>query len=403
MTPPGPFPRPDRVALLGLLDSFGLGTYLALAVLFLARAVELSAGQVGVVLGVSGLASLLGALPMAALAERITVPRALVLFFGLRGAALLALAAASSFPAALAASLAAGALSRGIGPLVESARVAGAAGEDAAVGLARLRRVRNVGMACGALPAGLAVVADQPVAYRAALWLTVAMFLACALLARGLPVGPPPPGADEPRRSALRDPLYLWIVLVYGGLTLSALVLGIGLPLWLVEHTRVPLWAVPLTQVLNTLLVVAFQVRVSRGSSALPRARRLVLVSGVLAAAAVLLLPTLGARTPTVGIGLVLLVAVLLTASELCFEPGVYGLALAHTPPGRGTGHLAALNLGFAAATVVGPPIVAASTARGGAVWTLWAGAFLLLGLAGARVPDPRPRPSARGTRVRTS
>ncbi|WND39954.1 hypothetical protein RI578_39285 [Streptomyces sp. BB1-1-1] len=65
-------PRADRAGVsrapiyaVELADAVGVGMYLASSVLFLSRAVDLSNHEVGLILGVSGVASMAGAMPIA--------------------------------------------------------------------------------------------------------------------------------------------------------------------------------------------------------------------------------------------------------------------------------------------------------------------------------------------------
>lgn len=153
--------RARRYYALGLCDAVGLGMYLSLSVLFLDRAAALSNQQIGVVLGISGVTSLLGALPIARAAERHGIRGVLCALFLIRCAAFLALATVASFTQALGAAAVAGLLSRGIGPLIESGLISRVHGAEAVGALARLRTLRNAGMAAGALPAGAAIAADQ--------------------------------------------------------------------------------------------------------------------------------------------------------------------------------------------------------------------------------------------------
>lgn len=383
-----------RIYAVELADAVGLGTYLSSSVLFLNRAVELSNHEVGLVLGASGVASLVGAMPIARAAERFGIRRTLCLLFLVRAAAFLALSLVTSFGGALLVSLVAGLLSRGIGPLIEAAMLAAGAGNrsDAVGALARLRTLRNAGLAAGALPAGWAITVDDRWAFQLVLGLSAALFACCALVCRSLPADAgATPGEDEEgptdRSGILRNLPFLSVTVLYGALTLSALLLAIGLPLWIVQETEAPGWSVTMCQLLNTVLVVVLQVRISRGSEKHRKARGMMLMGGVLSALAALAVPLSGQVGTYQALAIVAVIATLFTVAELYIVAGSTGAALLHIPEDRRTGYLAALNLGFAVATVVGPVLISMTVEWGAWAWSGWAVLFLAVGVAALGVP----------------
>ncbi|MFD7700923.1 MFS transporter [Streptomyces caelestis] len=382
-----------RFYVVGLCDALGLGMYLSLSVLFLDKAAELTNHQIGIVLGTSGVASLLGAMPIARAAERLGIRTVLSALFAVRCAAFLALAAVVSFEQALGAAAVAGLLSRGIGPLIESGLISRISDARAVGTLARLRTLRNAGMAAGALPAGAAIAVGEAWAYRAVLVASAVLFLCCAAICRGFPAVTAAPGERTERAGILRNRPFLGITALYGAFTLSALLLGIGVPLWIVQRTQAPSWSVTLIQLLNTVIIVALQVRLSKGSERLARARTLMCLGGLLAGLGALTVPLTALGAGRLDLAVVVAAAVLLSLGELLITAGTTGAALLHIPEGRKTAHLAALNLGFAVTTVIGPPLISTGIGWGWAGWTGWAVFFAALGLIALRVPGPPVRP----------
>lgn len=383
-----------RIYATGLSDAVGLGMYLSLSVLFFHKAVELPNAEIGLVLGIAGITSLLGAMPIARAAERFGTRTVLTVLFLVRAAAFLALAVSSSFVSALLASAVAGVLSRGISPLIESGLIARASNEEAVGALARLRSLRNAGMAAGALPSGAAIAIDEAWAYRAVMVLSAVLFIGCAAVCRTLDEGGRPAGAARggpSRGSVLRDRAFLRITVLYGALTMSALVLGLGVPLWVVQQTQAPTWTVTLVQVLNTAVVVALQVRISKGSDDFRTARGMMRRGGLLSALAAGVVPLTAFGDATTNLALVVAAALLFSLGELYIMSGATGVALLHIPEGRKTGYLAAFNLGFAVTTVVGPPLITTSVGWGGWSWLGWALYFTTVGLVAMRVPQPAP------------
>ncbi|GAA1914719.1 MFS transporter [Streptantibioticus ferralitis] len=377
-----------RVYAVGLADATGLGMYLAFSAVYLNQAVHLSNSRIGLVLGITGVTSLIGALPIARFAQRHGLRRSLCWLFLARAASFVALACAVNLPtAALAAGLG-GLLNRGIGPLVQSVLIGGTDSAGAVAGLARLRALRNAGMAAGALPSGAAVAIGEQWAYRGVMVAAAAVFVVCALVSRGFP------GAGEVKRpvgrrgaGVGRNRVFLLITASYGALTLSAILLGVGLPLWITQSTHAPSWSVGLVQILNTVLVVLLQVRISRGSEDPRRARKMMLAGGLLAAAGSLAAPLTGLGRGVVPLVAVVLTVLLMTGAELYITAGGLSLALAHTPQERRPVYLATFNLGFAATTVIGPTLVSLGLGLGRPGWFAWALLFALLGLAALALP----------------
>ncbi|MFF3212605.1 MFS transporter [Streptomyces sp. NPDC002886] len=373
----------------GLADAVGLGMHLSLSVLFFDKAVHLPNAQIGLVLGVAGVASLLGAMPIARAAERFGTRRMLTILYLVRAAAFLGLAASTTLVAALLASAVAGLLSRGISPLIESGLIARAGTEEAVGSLARLRSLRNAGMAAGALPSGAAIAIGEAWAYQAVMVLSAVLFVGCAALCRTFADSRHTAQAGVSRTSVLRDRAFLRITALYGALTMSALVLGLGIPLWVVQETQAPAWTVTLVQLLNTALVIALQVRVSKGSDDFSTARRMMRRGGLVSALGAVVVPLTAFGGPTADLALVVAAALLFSLGELYVIAGTTGAALLHIPEGRKPAYLAAFNLGFAVTTVVGPPLITASV--GWAVWSWlgWAVYFAAVGLVAMRVPAP--------------
>ncbi|MFD7258051.1 MFS transporter [Streptomyces sp. NPDC059874] len=373
----------------GLADAVGLGMYLSLSVLFFDKAVHLPNAQIGLVLGVAGVTSLLGAMPIARAAERFGTRTMLTVLYLVRAAAFLALAASTTFVAALLASAVAGLLSRGISPLIESGLIARAGNEEAVGALARLRSLRNAGMAAGALPSGAAIAIGEAWAYQAVMVLSATLFVGCAVVCRTFgDSGHTAPGGTS-RTSVLRDRAFLRITALYGALTLSALVLGLGIPLWVVQETQAPAWTVTLVQVLNTAVVIVLQVRVSKGSENFGTARRMMRRGAMLSALAAVVVPLTAFGGATTDLALVVAAALLFSLGELYVIAGTTGVALLHIPEGRKPAYLAAFNLGFAVATVVGPPLITASVGWAGWGWLGWGVYFVAAGLVAMRVPAP--------------
>ncbi|MEV4439391.1 MFS transporter [Streptomyces sp. NPDC049577] len=376
------------------IDAVGLGMYLAFSALYLTQGVGLSTVDTGVVLSVSGVASLVGLMPLGALADRLGARRALVLFFVYRAAAFCAVLLAVNFATAVVTVAAAGLISRAIGPVTQAMVLQMAADERERVSaLAATRALRNAGYALGALPAAAAAAVGTPAAYRIVLGCTVLAFAVTAWVARRLPDTAVRRKGGERRQGVARDRGFVALTVVNGALSLHAFVLSIGLPLWLVQRTDAPRWLASLLLVVNTVLTVVLQVRMSRGSERPATARRMLVRAGLCLAAVCLLTP-LSDGLPGWAAGVLLAgLVVLLTVGELWHTSGSWGLAVARTPAERQGSYLAFFNLGFTVVTIVGPVLMGFLLALGVWGWVALGCWFALLSVAsrllGTRVSSP--------------
>lgn len=380
-----------RIYWVGLADSVGLGMYLALAALFLNQAVGLPSSDVGWVLGVSGIGSLFGAIPIARAAQACGLRKGLTILFMARALAFLMLAFANSFVLALLAAAVTGLMSRGTAPLIESLLIAGGDNASAVRALARLRMVRNAGIAAGGLPAGLAVWLATPFAYQAVIGASALFFLAAATACWTLPDQSMSQSRRQgPSMNVLQNRPFIALTAMFGALSLSAILVGVGLPLWVVNKSDAPSWIVGIIQLINTILVVVLQGWASRGSEVLSHALSHMRRGGLLAAGSSALVVLSGVGGMFGDIALVLAVVIGFTLAELFIVAGGEGAALAHIPEGERPTYLAAFNLGFACATIIGPPLVAATASGPAWGWVAWSVFFALLAAVMQWLPGPR-------------
>lgn len=380
-------PRPSTKALpwgqtlvLGsaAIDALALGLYLASAGLFLAVVIGMSTEVVGVVLGVGGAASMVGAVPIARLTERFSGRNVLCALFIVRGFAFLAFAVARDPVSATIAVTAAGFLNRGIGPILQSIGLDGVDSAESVTVLARIRALRNAGIALGGVPVGFVLAADSALGFRLMVGAAGAIAGTAAILALLLPRTPAlPPREGQKRARVHRD--FVRLTVTYGLLTMSGIVLGLGLPLLIIGQPGIPRWTVGGIQVGNTVMVVALQVLFSRGAQVVTRARRMLAAGGATTALGCALLILLPSSTGGLAVALVALIIVVFTIAELLASSGGAGMMLSFVPEGERPRYLAVYNLGFAGATIVGPPAVGFAVAHHPWVWIAMTVLFLVV------------------------
>ncbi|WP_433131895.1 MFS transporter [Micromonospora sp. CA-240977] len=327
-----PLPPPGRLRTLSLAtlaNTVGTGLWVTGSALYLTRVVGLSPTRVGLGLTLAGLVGLTASVPLGGLADR-RDPRNLRAVLQLAQAAVaVAYLFVGSFPVfLLVATLDALLISGNLA--VRAALVAAVGGPQGRVhAFATLRAVANLGVALGAGLAGFALVADTGWAYRLLVVGNAATYLVSAALIMRLPGYPPVRRAVRPRPGrALRDWRFLAVAGASAVLSLHWVALTLLLPLWVVTRTDAPPVLVSVMLLVNTLLTVAFAVRLSGGARhALPAAatmRR----AGLVLAAGMLLWAATGVVSGTLAIGLLLGATVIYTLGDL-WHAGA-GAALAY-------------------------------------------------------------------------
>ena len=398
-----PESRPQRIYLLTtLINTYGIGLILTAMTLYAIKVVHLTAARAGLALTIAGLVGLLAAMPMGALADR-RGPRGIS-----RLAMLLMAASAVGFVLfardfgtyLIVATVQGAALSASVTADVTLLRRVG--GEEATTFRSQTQAVFNLGVSLGVATCGVAIQLNTVNAYRA-LFLGQALtsLIGVAIVGR-LPKFEPLPGAhEESVVAALKDRPFLAYAVLSGAMYMQYFVLTLLLPVWVVYHTHAPRWSVSAFVIVNTVLVVLFQVRIGktvqtikRGGAAIRRAGVIFLVScsamglaaGIPAWAALLLL---GAAV------------VLHTYGELWHSSGTFALDFG-LAPGHAQGQYQALvGMGNGAGQALSPFVLIGLVLAGGRLGFVLLGAwFALLGLAAPAVArwGERTRPAAPDT-----
>ncbi|MER5604785.1 MFS transporter [Micromonospora tulbaghiae] len=404
-----PEPGPARtLALSTLVNTVGRGTWLTASALFLTRSVGLSVTQVGVALTLTALVSLVASTPMGYLADRLG-PR------GLQMAALLAsagctaaLVAVRSFTGFLVVGVlmaVADAGTRG----ARGALIAGAVPPDQRVRTrAYLRAVTNVGISVGTVLAGFALAADTRGAYVTLILLDAATYvLAAAVLLRLPPVPPMPAPAHGPRLIALRDRPFLAFTVLDGLMSMHFSLINIALPLWIAGHTTAPNWLISACLLVNTVVVILFQVRASRGTEDLTGAGRAARRAGVLLAVACALFAAGGGVPVAAAVPLLLGGALVHVVGELWHAAAGWGISFGLAPAHAHGQYQGAYGMGMQLGSMVAP-VVVTTLAIGWGVpgWLVLGVVFMLLGAlvppvvrwaARTRPATPEPVPAPAG------
>ncbi|WP_371521119.1 MFS transporter [Kitasatospora sp. NBC_01300] len=391
-----PDPMVRRLAGLTLVNTMGSGLSMSVAVLFFTRVLGLSAAQLGLGLTAAGLCGVVASVPAGRAADRWGARPVLVVLVAAQAVGTAGYTLVHSYPAFVVLACGVSAVDRGAAA-VRNALYAEVLPPDRRVaGRAYLRVVTNVGICLGTALGAIALQVDTRPAYLTAILADAASFAVVAVLFHRLPVlahaapvaprvGPEADGAGRGKRRnpALRDGPFLVVTVLNAVLALQFAVLEVGVPLWIIHDTEAPRITVAGTLIVNTLLVIALQVRATRGTEDRSTAARLCGRGGLLLAASCLVIG-LAHGLPAIVAALVVLGGIALQSlGEVFGQAG--GWALSYDLAGeRDHGaYQGVYNAGSAAAMMAGPALVSTAVIGFGlAGWVVLGAVLAAAGLA---------------------
>lgn len=319
LPPPGGL---RRFAVANLINTVGSGLYITGGTLFFTRTVGLSVEQTAFGLTVGTGVGLALMMVFGRLADRFGPKLVYVSLLVVQAMMMAVFTQVRSFSWFLVVATISGIADRGISGTVGSLIHAMSDGGNRITARAQLRTATNVGLGLGTLIAGAALLVDTPQAYTFVVAGNAVLFAAAASMLAGVHVA-----HHRVSRAAavgavrapgpLRDTRYLAVTAANGLLALHASVLSFALPLWVADHTGAPKWSIAMVMIVNTVIVVLLQVRVSQRASAVPQAARMARLTGIALAAACLTLAATESLGPVLCIAVLLLWTVIYTAGEL--------------------------------------------------------------------------------------
>jgi MFS family permease len=316
-----------------LARSVGNGILLSTTVLYFTRSVGLPAQQVGLGLTIAAVLGLLAAVPAGHAADRIGPRNTAAAFVALQGVAISGYAVAGGFAAFLVAAClvvvfesgsdaSRGALLAGVVPSGE--RVAARA---------HIRSLNNIGISAGALSGGVALHFDtRPVYVGLLLGGGVLYVLAASVYLLLPPVPARPKPADGPSWIVLRDRPFVAVALLAAVLATNQGILTVALPIWIAERTDAPISVFSAVLLLNTVTVVLFQVRASRGAEDVPGGARAMRRAGFLLAGCCALFALAAGRSAWLAVAVLVAGALVHVVGELLYAAGAWALAYELAP-----------------------------------------------------------------------
>ncbi|OKI01612.1 MFS transporter [Streptomyces sp. CB02056] len=362
------------------VDRTGTGVWAAASVLYFTYVCGMDARQLGLLLGVGAVAGIAGSPLAGRAAERVPVRWLLIGCHLLRLGAMGLLLVVDDF-AALLPVVALICLAERAAKTLEMLFATRVAGERRATYQALFRSVANAGYALGAGVAAIGLAVGTTAAYRVLILANGLSYVLAAVLVwrtrepsgRGLVAAKA--GAAPAAPSPWRDRGYLRFVLLDMPLNLDDSVLNVGLPLWLVHHTGAPHAVVPVFLVLNTVLVVLLQLRVSAWAEGALGAAAAVRWYGVTVLGGCLLIALATGAGPVLASVALLAAAMLITLAELLRSVSSWELAVVLAPPGAQASYLGVAGMSQSVQKSVGPLLLTGVVMAAGPVGWLGLGA----------------------------
>lgn len=375
------------LALSNLCNNAGNGLLMATLVLFFTGPVGLGAGAVAAGLSIGAGVGLLVGVPLGHLADRWGAREVAVAVQLAQTAATGAYLLVGSAGAFIAVATIEVALARGASAVRQGIIARALPDEGRVEARALLRAVTNAGAALGTGLAAIGIAVGTRAGYEVMIALDALSFVAVAALTRQLPhLAGVPASASGPALVVLRDRPYLAAIAMTALLHVHNAILTVGLPLWVAAHTRAPEAMVGVIFTVNCLVVMAFSIRVARGTDTPAQGARAALRAGAWLAAACALL-ALSSSPPALVAALVLLVGMLLQAvGEMFQAASQWSLSLGLAPGDRHGQYQGAAATALNVGDALGPLVMAAVVAGGSLGWIALGGAFLAAGALHAPV-----------------
>ncbi|MBM2618873.1 MFS transporter [Actinoplanes sp. LDG1-06] len=370
-----------RLLTVTLIGAVGRGVFLPLTALYLTTVAGLPALTVGVALTCAGAVGVGSSLVFGHLADRWSPRRLLVALQVAQGAGMIAYVAVRDVPTLiLVASLVT--LAQQGGTSVRSAAIGRAFPGDERVRVrAAMRTVTNFGIAAGTAVAAVPLAIGTGAAYRVTMGCAGILFLGSSVLLLGLStarVSPPAAAPVEGGLSPYRNRVFLLMTALSGVFGLQFGLIEVAVPLWVVGHTRAPHVLASLLLLLNTVVVVVLQVRMSRGTGDLRGAGRVMTRAAWLMAGSCLLFAAGGWMSPWLAVGTLVAAALAQAFAEILSSAATWNMSFELADPRRLGAYQGVYGTGYALAAMVAPTVVTVTAIEmGTAGWVLLAVMFL--------------------------
>lgn len=375
---------PRILAKAQLANSIGDGVFYVCSVLYYARIVGLSPGQIGLGLTLGWAAGFVTAVPLGHLADRRGPRGTAIALAGATALSVGSLLLVRSFVAFAIVICVYASCQTGLNAARQALLAALVAPAERTRIRAYLQSTVNAGLAVGAAIGGVALSIDTAAAYLVVLGLDAAGFVLAAVLLRRLPAVPATSRtAGEPRLAVLRDRPYALIAFLNAVMLLYMPLLSVVTPLWIAQRTEAPRWLVAALFVVNTASVMLFQVRVARRVTDLRTAVRSVRRAGVVMLLACVAFMLSAGPSPIAAMVILLAGAAVQVVAEMLHASGSWEISFDLAPADKQGQYQGFFGSGVAVARMLGPVLLTTLILTGGRIgWLVFGGLFLLAACA---------------------
>jgi MFS family permease len=378
-----------------IIEKTGTGLWASCTALYFTYVSGLGLGQVGFLLTVSGGVGIAGAPLAGRFADRFPLIRVIAATQLLRAVTLLALLTTNDF-ALLTLYSALGALPDRAGSVLVKLYAARVAGADRVRYQAIQRTTVNIGWSIGGLGAAAALATGSSRAYALLLIGNVVGYVVIAALTLRCAEPPAPTpsrvvatGADAPRAkpgSPWRDRVYVAYTATEVALFADNTLLQVAVPLWIVHATAAPAGLAPLLLVLNTVLVVLFQVPLARFGATARDARRLLVPLGGLFLVGTVALTVSAAGGRTLAITALVVSVIAVSFAEIIHATSSWELSVALAPPEAQGSYVGFHGIAQSAQRFAGPLAVTGVMSVGALAWPVLGVVLVAAGAAQHRL-----------------
>ena len=378
-----PDPIVRKITLSTFINTFGNGLFMTTGIIYFSLVVGLGAQKVALAFSLSGALSLLLSVPSGHFADR--YPPRLIASTALVGMGFCAFALI--FIQNWWLLLTALSLDSIFEVFGQNARMAMIArigeGEERVRIRAYTRAVTNLGIAFGTVIAGFALAINTPFAYKFMIALnSVTFFLAAVAYLRVPNVKPSLSNREKFDWAILKDYRYISAMLLSGVMSMHFILQNIAIPVWVVKETNAPRWWVSVIMFVNTIAVVLFQVRMSKGAANAEIGAKQFKKAGFYIAAACLFYGAAKGLNPYAASAVLIIAMLIHVVGELLASTGSWSIAFEMANQDRQGAYQGLWRMGFGGMNVIGPSLVIFFAIGLGQIgWVIMAFIFIITGL----------------------
>lgn len=378
-----PDPIVRKITLSTFIDTFGNGLFMTTGIIYFSLVVGLGAQKVALAFSLSGALSLLLSVPSGHFADR--YPPRLIASTALVGMGFCAFALIfiqNWWLLLIALSL--DSIFEVFGQNARMAMIARIGeGEERVRIRAYTRAVTNLGIAFGTVIAGFALAINTPFAYKSMIALnSVTFFLAAVAYLRVPNVKPSLTNREKFDWTILKDYRYISAMLLSGVMSMHFILQNVAIPVWVVKETNAPRWWVSVIMFVNTIAVVLFQVRMSKGAANAEIGAKQFKKAGFYIAAACLFYGAAKGLNPYAASAVLIIAMLIHVVGELLASTGSWSIAFEMANQNRQGAYQGLWRMGFGGMNVIGPSLVIFFAIGLGQIgWVIMAFIFIITGL----------------------